>query len=189
MESPEKQPVLSKVEAQREYNRRSYLKHKERRLKERKALYEDTEERIRKNTLCRTYYWDKREEVLAHKKKVWEDRSEEEKEQQRVYQREWYKKNKEEHTLRGKLSRATKAATRPEKPKLRPKVRLPGEPKIKKSKAPKQYIQYDSTDRLPTHNTFSGPKSYYQKKLLNQRCPLGFFQVPQAPLDPFRVVF
>lgn len=188
MESPEVQPQ-TELQKQREYNRRSYLKHRERRLKERKALYQDTEERIRKNTLCRTYYWDKREEVLAHKKKVWAELSEEEKEAQRAYQREYYKKNKEEHKLRGKVDRAEKAATRPEKPKLRPVGRKPGEPKIKKSKLPKQYIQYDATHRQPEINTFEGPKSYYQRKLLRQRCPLGFFQQPEAPLDPFRVVF
>jgi len=178
--------VPDTLEKEREANRVSYLKHRERRLADRTSRFEDTEERLRKNTFCRAYYWERREEVLAQKKAKWEAMTEEEKEDQRAYQRAYYLKYREEHKLKGKIDRAKKAT---EKPALRRVGRPPGEVKIKKSKAPKQYIVYDSTDRHDEdRNTLEAPKSAYQRKLLKARCPLGFFQTPESE-DPFRVSF
>ena len=178
------------LEKQREANKKSYQKHREQRLKERKEKFEDTEERIRKNTLCRSYYWDKREEVLSQRKAKWASLTEEERQAQREYQRAYYLKHKEEHKLIGKIRRAEKAATRPEKPPLRRVGRPPAEALItvKKSKLPKNYEVYDTTEHLPPCNTLEKPNSIYRQKLLDQCCPLGFFQPPESP-NPFHVVF
>ena len=174
------------LEKQREANKKSYQKHREKRLKERKEKFEDTEERIRKNTLGRSYYWERREEVLAQKKEKWEARTDDEKKRQQEYQKEYYRKNKEERKLIGKIVRAEKPAV--VKPTLRKVGRPPAKAVIKKSKAPRQYEVYDTTKTLPPCNTLEKPHSYYQQKLLKEYCPLGFFQLPESP-NPFHVVF
>lgn len=177
--------VSPEVEKQRESNRKSYQKHRERRLNERKKKFEDSSERIRRNEIGRSYYWEKREEVLAQKKEKWVARTDDEKKRQQEYQKEYYRKNKEERKLIGKIKRAEKPVV--VKPTLRKVGRPPAEALIK-SKPPRQYEVYETTEHLPPCNTLEKPNSLYQQRLLKETCPLGFFQPPESP-NPFHVVF
>lgn len=168
-------------------DRSKYETHRERRLAERKSRFEDDEKRLEKNILCRTYYWERREEVLAQKAAKWAALTDEEKEDSRAYQRAYYLKYKEEYKLRGKLDRATKASENPDPKKVgRPRGSV--STKIKKSKTPKQYFKYDSTIPLPESNTLQYRKTRYGQKKLNAHCPLGFYQAPESS-TPWTVEF
>jgi hypothetical protein len=142
----------------------------------------DEQIRERRNQQARFYYYNNRERVLQRQKEKWANRTPQQIQEEKDYQ-VWYY---EEH--RKKILEARKGKPSP------PRVKKPADkpPSLKKKKAhpPKMYFQYeDSHEFQSKNNPLSTPKSLYQKKKLDTICPLGQYQPPEPPANPFLVTF